>query len=196
MTKVKKIPHKISDELHNKARPIIDKIAKARSRTCAFAYYAPEDIYQEVWIMCLDALGRWDQDRPMADCPDQQIENFLNKHVANRMKNLYRDKYFRPDGNEEIDGTSKDRINLVNALPLDLADAASAFKTICFSSSYGHPSDDMVSEEMFKHVLKNIDEDLAGHFIDMCEKNKVHKTIRRKVMIAVSGILYNNETNQ
>lgn len=196
MTSVKRKPNKISEELYNRAKPIVDKIAKARSRTCTFAYYAPEDIYQEVWIMCLDALGRWDENKPIAECPDQQIENYLNTHVSNRMKNLYRDKYFRPDGNDDLDGPSKDRINLVNALPLDLADAATTFRTICFSSSYGHPSDHMVSEEVFKHVLKHIDEDLAGHFIDMCENNKVHKTIRRKVMIAVSGILFDNETNQ
>lgn len=45
--------------------------------------YTLDDMEQEAYLMCLDALSRYDKTRP--------LENFLSVHVSNRMKNFLRD---------------------------------------------------------------------------------------------------------
>lgn len=90
---------------------IIKKIAKQRSHY-VFAYYTPEDIFQEIFIMCIEALPRYNSSKG-------SLENFLSSHVARRLKNLRRDKYFRPGVDIVSSGYAWDKINLVNALPLD-----------------------------------------------------------------------------
>lgn len=45
--------------------------------------YSLEDMKQEAIIMCMEAMPRFDGERP--------LENFLSVHVSNRMKNFLRD---------------------------------------------------------------------------------------------------------
>jgi len=45
--------------------------------------YSVQDMQQEAYIMCMEALPRYDNERP--------LENFLSVHVSNRMKNFLRD---------------------------------------------------------------------------------------------------------
>jgi DNA-directed RNA polymerase specialized sigma24 family protein len=45
--------------------------------------YSVCDMQQEAYIMCMEALPRYDNARP--------LENFLSVHVSNRMKNFLRD---------------------------------------------------------------------------------------------------------
>lgn len=45
--------------------------------------YSVGDMQQEAYIMCMEALPRYDNARP--------LENFLSVHVSNRMKNFLRD---------------------------------------------------------------------------------------------------------
>jgi DNA-directed RNA polymerase specialized sigma subunit len=45
--------------------------------------YTVDDMKQEAYIMCMEALPRYDNTRP--------LENFLSVHVSNRMKNFLRD---------------------------------------------------------------------------------------------------------
>lgn len=58
---------------------VVDKIAP-RYVTRA---YSVEDMKQEAFIMCMEAIPRYDGKRP--------LENFLSVHVSNRMKNFLRD---------------------------------------------------------------------------------------------------------
>lgn len=44
-----------------------------------------DDIKQEAFIICMEALPRWDNERP--------LENFLAVNLSNRLKSLVRDKY-------------------------------------------------------------------------------------------------------
>lgn len=45
--------------------------------------HSVNDMQQEAYIMCMEALPRYDNTRP--------LENFLSVHVSNRMKNFLRD---------------------------------------------------------------------------------------------------------
>ena len=67
------------DEVLSTMRKVIEKIAP-RYVTHG---YTVGDMQQEAYIMCMEALPRYDSTRP--------LENFLSVHVSNRMKNFLRD---------------------------------------------------------------------------------------------------------
>ena len=51
-----------------------------------FYGYTVDDIKQESFIICMDALKRYQEGRP--------LENFLAVHLSNRLKNFVRDNHF------------------------------------------------------------------------------------------------------
>ena len=52
-----------------------------------------DDMKQEAFIMCMDALSRYEPPRP--------LENFLSVHLSNRMKNFVRDNHFTNTDDED-----------------------------------------------------------------------------------------------
>lgn len=58
-----------------------------------FGTYGVDDIKQEAFIICMDALERYDQKRP--------LENFLSVHLSNRLKNFVRDNYYTKNEEEK-----------------------------------------------------------------------------------------------
>lgn len=71
---------------------VIDRIAPRY----VFGYYELDDIKQEAYIICLDAISKYDKKRP--------FENFISKHLSNRLKTLVRDKYYRSKTSSEKHG--------------------------------------------------------------------------------------------
>lgn len=65
------------------------KIAKSVSSKFKFGSYEREDIEQEVYILCVNGLERYNEKQP--------LENFLWTHVKNRLCNLKRNKYERKE---------------------------------------------------------------------------------------------------
>jgi RNA polymerase sigma factor (sigma-70 family) len=73
-------------------KEVIDQMMVVIDRTAAkytFYGYDVEDIKQEAFIICMDALERYDEKRP--------LENFLAVHLSNRLKNFIRDNYYIKD---------------------------------------------------------------------------------------------------
>jgi len=62
---------------------VVDRIAQKYT----FGYYDVDDIKQESYIICCEALEKYDESRP--------FENFISKHLSNRLKTFIRDNYFR-----------------------------------------------------------------------------------------------------
>ena len=54
-----------------------------------FYGYLVDDLKQEAFIICMEALPRYDEARP--------LENFLSVHLSNRLKNFVRDNHFTKD---------------------------------------------------------------------------------------------------
>jgi DNA-directed RNA polymerase specialized sigma24 family protein len=67
----------------------IEKVVSALAPGFVFGYFTVEDIRQQGRLYALDALKRYDGKRT--------LENFLYKHVKNRLINYKRDKYHRAD---------------------------------------------------------------------------------------------------
>jgi RNA polymerase sigma factor (sigma-70 family) len=75
---------------------VIDQIHIVINRLSAkytFHGYDVDDIKQEAFIMCMDALERYDEARP--------LENFLSVHLSNRLKNFIRDNYYTKNETEK-----------------------------------------------------------------------------------------------
>jgi hypothetical protein len=73
-------------------KEVMDQMMVVIDRTAAkytFYGYDVEDIKQEAFIICMDALERYDEKRP--------LENFLAVHLSNRLKNFIRDNYYIKD---------------------------------------------------------------------------------------------------
>lgn len=78
-----KIPKNMTEQ------QVIDQINIVVNRMAArytFHGYDAEDIKQEAFIICMDAMDRYDQKRP--------LENFLAVHLSNRLKNFVRDNFY------------------------------------------------------------------------------------------------------
>jgi len=74
---------------HMTEQQVVDQINIVVNRISArytFHGYEVEDIKQEAFIICMDALDRYDPSRP--------LENFLSVHLSNRLKNFVRDNFY------------------------------------------------------------------------------------------------------
>lgn len=67
--------------------PVVKNIINMVANANTFGSYTKQDISQEIWLMCLEALPRFDNKR--------SLYNFLLTHVKHRLKNLKRNKFFR-----------------------------------------------------------------------------------------------------
>ena len=64
---------------------IIDIVVNRIAPKYTFNGYDIDDIKQESFIICLEALKRYDNKRP--------LENFLSVNLSNRLKNFVRDNF-------------------------------------------------------------------------------------------------------
>lgn len=172
----------ISQELLETASPVIEKLAKSRSVNGAFAYYDSKDIYQEIWCMCLEAMDRYD---PTIG----PIENYLVRHVTNRLKNLKRDRYFRPGSDIPTSGLARTRMNLVNALPLDCGDIAEHGVLLCSASIGADPVDHVLCAETLLYIRERLPENLSEPFEELVGNNKVRNPLAEEVRQEVAKIL-------
>lgn len=78
-----KIPKNLNEqEVVDKITLVINRIAPKYT----FHGFDIDDIKQEAFIICYEALERYDQKRP--------LENFLSVNLSNRLKNFIRDNNF------------------------------------------------------------------------------------------------------
>ena len=71
----------------------INKVVNRISPKYVFYGYTLDDIKQESFLICMDALDRYDNNRP--------LENFLSVHLSNRLKNFVRDNHFLQEEQEK-----------------------------------------------------------------------------------------------
>lgn len=89
-----------SPEVMKTITTVVDRIAPKYT----FHGYTLDDIKQEAFIICMDGLTRYDGVRP--------LENFLSKHLSNRLKNFVRDNHYINTENEQ-------RVKVIKPAQLD-----------------------------------------------------------------------------
>ena len=86
----------------------IEKVISKTAPRYTFYGYTVDDIKQESFIICIEALDRYDEARP--------LENFLSANLSNRLKNFVRDNHF-------VSSTDKERIKILQPAQLDYEEA-------------------------------------------------------------------------
>lgn len=171
---------KISPELLKIAQPIIHKIAKSRKQKHKFAYFDSEDIYQEIYVLCLDALSRYKPECGL-------LEHYLNSHVTNRLKNLKRDKYFRVVLDDP--SLTQKRINIVNAVGLDNVKVLPQTKFLASSSPEPDPFLSLEAKDLEEIIIDSLPPYLVEHFKNLLMGKKIKKNILEEIRSYVSLIL-------
>lgn len=85
-----KIPQNMTED---QVVEIITRVCERMAPKYIFYGYQKEDMMQESFIICIEALDRYDQKRP--------LENFLAVNLSNRLKNFVRDNHFVSYSDEE-----------------------------------------------------------------------------------------------
>jgi len=178
----------VSQEILEQAYPVIERLAASRSANGAFAYYENKDIAQEVWRMCLEALERYNPEIG-------PIENYLVRHVTNRLKNLKRDNYFRPGCDVPSSGLARTRMNLVNALPLGGGDIAEQGVLLGSTPINIDPVSYLLCEETLAYIRERIPENLSVAFEDLIGNNRIRRPVVEEIRQKVAEILAEREDN-
>lgn len=174
---------KSKKQLLKEARPIIEAIAERKRRTGAFAYFQGDDIAQEVWCICLRAIEEYDATKG-------KLEHYLARCVENRLKNLRRDRYFRPpNDNLDKNGETRDRINIVNALPLGGGDIAEGGSALCSSMQRTQPHDVLMAQELREQIEARLPEEVLPDFQRMLDGDRLSAVRRERVRAAVTEAL-------
>ena len=86
----------------------INVVVNRMAHKYTFHGYTVDDIKQEAFIICMEALNRYDGIRP--------LENFLSVNLSNRLKNFIRDNHFFGYNEED------ERHNILQPAQLDFED--------------------------------------------------------------------------
>jgi DNA-directed RNA polymerase specialized sigma24 family protein len=81
-----------SDMTEEQVIKTIQTVCDRISPKYTFYGYTVDDIKQEAFIICIEALNRYEEGRP--------LENFLSINLSNRLKTFMRDNYFIGSSNE------------------------------------------------------------------------------------------------
>ena len=151
---------------------VIDQIQKVCDRIApkyTFYGYTVEDIKQESFIICIEALKRYDQKRP--------LENFLSVNLSNRLKNFVRDNHFVGNDNES-------RQKVYQPAQLDhennIIDEENKFST-----SY----DKLQTKDMAQKIDKFMPADMRLDYLKMINDVYVTKQRREEILSIINSIL-------
>jgi len=166
-----KIPSNMTEE--NVLR-IMNKVIDKTAGKYTFYGYSIDDIKQESYIICIEALERYDEKRP--------LENFLSSNLSNRLKNFIRDNYF-------LSTTDSERVKVIQPAQLDYEE-----KLIDSFEKYSVRDEDVDSS----YLLENIDRLLPASMrmdylkiLDNVYVNKNRKTeINEKILEIMQEIGY------
>lgn len=182
---------------------IINRVASYHAATFSFGSYVRDDIYQESWLICLNALevGQYDPARP--------LENYLHACVSKRLLNLYRNQVRR---NDPPCKACHMEANCNDAEPGNICEAYSAWRTRndakASLAQAADPEDDRPSKiavepnyaekanvsDMVSRVDRELPPHLRSDYLRMRAGETIPKARRRKVEDAVRQILSDHDT--
>lgn len=146
---------------------VIDQINAVVNRIApkyTFQGYEVEDIKQEAFLICMDALDRYDQKRP--------LENFLSVHLSNRLKNFIRDNYYVKD----VDECKKKILKASSISDTNIAELVKG-------------ADPVELEEIKKIIDINLDPSYRADYLKILSDIYVSKKRREIIMMEVLKIL-------
>lgn len=178
----------------------IDIVVNRLGPRFQFGYFTAADMKQQGWIFALEALDRYDENRP--------LENFMYTHVRNRFINFKRDKYKRNDApcklcHNALDGETKhddgmycskyqawkkrnlSKQNIIN--PLDISHISDDKESNTRTKS--SVLDDLEYDEIISQIDEQLPVELRSTYLQMIQGESVPKNKRLEVERAVLAIM-------
>lgn len=161
--------HIPSDYTETEVKAIIETVVSRISFKYTFPGYTADDIYQEAYIICIEALPRYR--------PGNSLENFLSANLSNRLKNFVRDNYFTTTDNPQ-------HVKLMKSEQLD-----NEF-TIIDKKLDGEDVHTFLDyHDMSKIIDRHIPVDMRMDYLKMLAEAYVPKKRREEVIKTIKSIL-------
>lgn len=158
-----KVPKNMTEEqVLSQITLVVDRI----SPKYTFNGYDVNDIKQEAFIMCIEALDRYDSKRP--------LENFLSVHLSNRLKNFVRDNFFTKKDDES-------KKNIILPKPLSSEN--------CPTVSYDDTDDKLDVAQMQNIIDKFLSPENRADYLKIINNVYVPKKRREEVMEIIKELL-------
>lgn len=113
---------------------IIAKVADIHKGK-TFDYHDEDDIEQQVWIIAIEALPKYECKKVKAKNAELAFESWLNAVVSKRLKNFYRDRYTVKHREKTTDSEfdKLTRYNLSRPLEITVAETTVGQEDVIFS---------------------------------------------------------------
>ena len=147
---------------------VIDRIAPKYT----FGYYETDDIKQESYIICLEALSKYDNSRP--------FENFISKHLSNRLKTLIRDKYSRSN----IESPKHEKLNQNKKNLMDLKSGDGQYKI--FEDNI---IDRMSTDEAIDMLMRELPPSMRNNFYRLANGVSIQSAKKQTLFDKIKEIL-------
>lgn len=152
-------------EVTSVIKTVVDRIAPKYT----FYGYTVDDIKQEAFIICIEALNRYDPSRP--------LENFLSVNLSNRLKTFLRDNYFTGQ-------TSEARKKLAQPAQLEFEDSI-----IDEQEKFGNSYEQLDLQSMADAIDKFMPANARMDYLKLINEVYVNKQRREEVINIVKTIL-------
>lgn len=160
-----KTPENMTEE---QTLDVITKVVNRIAPKYTFYGYTVDDIKQESYIICINALERYDNKRP--------LENFLSKNLSNRLKNFVRDNYFVGESNG-------DRMRVLQPAQLDYEDSIiDGDSGTAQSYRYCIDEDRIDREELNAFIDINLPASMRMDYLKMLENIYIPKTRKNEII--------------
>ena len=163
----------------------IQKVVNRIAPRYRFGFYDIEDIKQEAFILAMEGLEHYDEERP--------LENFLSVHVRNRLKNFKRDNFFRyevaPSGDSPLNEERARRNYTKKYLmePLDIgAIRDDKEKNMRLADTI---SEEIYRKEIFDIIDQNLEKAYRADYLRILHGVYVPKPRRKQVYDIINDIL-------
>jgi DNA-directed RNA polymerase specialized sigma24 family protein len=155
---------------------IMKKVINRISPKYVFYGYTIDDIKQESYIICIEALERYDETRP--------LENFLSVNLSNRLKNFIRDNYFIISDDEE---KNESKIKVLQPAQLDYE-----FNIVDDGEKYSVNDEQIDLSEMSSVIDRELPSSLRMEYLKMINNIYVNKFKKEEILHKIDEILTEN----
>lgn len=160
-----KLPENMTEE---QVLEVINRVINRIAPKYTFYGYTVDDIKQESYIICIKALERYDNKRP--------LENFISKNLSNRLKNFVRDNYFISESNE-------DRIKVLQPAQLDYEDSiVDEYRRSREEFSYSLTEEKIDNEELNSFIDINLPASMRMDYLKMLENVYIPKSRKTEII--------------
>ena len=152
-------------------KEVLDKITLVVGRIApryTFNGYEVDDIKQEAFIICMEALKRYDCKRP--------LENFLSVNLSNRLKNFVRDNYFTKNETEKQKVLNPAQLAFEDSIPGD----------------YEQNEEMLDAQDMTAIIDEHLPVEYRSDYLKMISNVYVPKKRKAEVVETIQGILEDN----